>query len=91
MGGAFIGVADDWTALYWNPAGLSQLNEKGVAFSLEYLQVMAHDSSGLANPIPPLTPANVLRGDTFVQLGGEPMQFNRLGFAGFFNELFVLR
>lgn len=25
MGGAFIGVADDYTALYWNPAGLSQI------------------------------------------------------------------
>lgn len=78
MGGAFIGVADDWTALYWNPAGLSQLNGSGLAFSLEYLQVMAHDSSGLANPVPPLTSANILRGDAFVQLGGEPMQFNAL-------------
>lgn len=25
MGGAFIGVSDDYTALYWNPAGLSQI------------------------------------------------------------------
>jgi long-subunit fatty acid transport protein len=25
MGGAFIGVADDYTALHWNPAGLSQI------------------------------------------------------------------
>ena len=24
MGGAFIGTADDWTAIYWNPAGLTQ-------------------------------------------------------------------
>ena len=27
MGGAFIGVADDATAISWNPAGLSQLDE----------------------------------------------------------------
>ncbi len=26
MGGAFIGVADDATAVYWNPAGLAMLN-----------------------------------------------------------------
>ncbi|MEA1927745.1 MAG: hypothetical protein U9N73_06025 [Candidatus Auribacterota bacterium] len=30
MGGAYIGLADDWTASYWNPAGLSQLEGSGV-------------------------------------------------------------
>ncbi len=28
MGGAFVGVADDATAGYWNPAGLSQITRK---------------------------------------------------------------
>ncbi len=28
MGGAFVGVADDVTACFWNPSGLSQLNQK---------------------------------------------------------------
>jgi long-chain fatty acid transport protein len=27
MGGAFRGLADDWSAAYWNPAGLAQLEE----------------------------------------------------------------
>ena len=27
MGGAFRGLADDWSAAYWNPAGLTQLEE----------------------------------------------------------------
>ena len=27
MGGAFVAVADDTTAVYWNPAGLAQLND----------------------------------------------------------------
>lgn len=27
MGGAFRAVADDWSAAYWNPAGLTQLEE----------------------------------------------------------------
>ena len=28
LGGAFVGVADDATACFWNPAGLAQLNRK---------------------------------------------------------------
>ena len=27
MGGAFLGIADDLTALYWNPAGLAQIRK----------------------------------------------------------------
>lgn len=34
MGGAFTAVADDGTALYWNPAGLAQLEER--EFSATY-------------------------------------------------------
>ncbi len=32
MGGAFVGVADDVTASFWNPAGLAQLNRKELSF-----------------------------------------------------------
>lgn len=28
MGGAFVGLADDWTATFWNPAGLAQMQGK---------------------------------------------------------------
>ena len=31
MGGAFVGVADDFTAMYWNPAGLAQMQRREVA------------------------------------------------------------
>ena len=31
MGGAYAGVADDPSAVYWNPAGLNQLNEKSIS------------------------------------------------------------
>jgi len=31
MGSAFVAVADDWTALYWNPAGIASLGN-GVMF-----------------------------------------------------------
>ena len=30
MGGAFIGVADDFTAVFWNPAGLAQIQHREV-------------------------------------------------------------
>ena len=32
MGNAFVGIADDITALYWNPAGLAQLKSSEVFF-----------------------------------------------------------
>lgn len=37
MGGAFIGVADDSTALYWNPAGLAQIK------SIEFFGGLSHE------------------------------------------------
>jgi long-subunit fatty acid transport protein len=30
LGGAFVGVADDFTAVYWNPAGLAQIRHREV-------------------------------------------------------------
>lgn len=33
MGGAFVGVADDVSALYWNPAGIATLQENSFMFS----------------------------------------------------------
>jgi long-chain fatty acid transport protein len=32
MGGAFRGLADNWSAAYWNPAGLAQLSQTEVNF-----------------------------------------------------------
>ena len=31
MGGAFAGLADDFTAVYWNPAGLAQMQQREVS------------------------------------------------------------
>ena len=31
MGGAFIGLADDYSAIYWNPAGMSQITNPQLA------------------------------------------------------------
>lgn len=32
MGGAFIGLADDYSAVFWNPAGLAQLKGRTLSF-----------------------------------------------------------
>lgn len=32
MGGAFVGLADDFSTLYWNPAGIAQFNTKYFGF-----------------------------------------------------------
>lgn len=32
MGGAFVGLADDFSAVFWNPAGLANINQKYIAF-----------------------------------------------------------
>jgi long-chain fatty acid transport protein len=32
MGGAFVGLADDFTAVFWNPAGAAQFDKKYVGF-----------------------------------------------------------
>lgn len=32
MGGAFVGLADDFSALYWNPAGIAQFKSKYFGF-----------------------------------------------------------
>jgi long-chain fatty acid transport protein len=34
MGGAFVGLADDYSAVFWNPAGLTQMKETNIAIFL---------------------------------------------------------
>jgi len=51
MGGAYTAVADDATALYWNPAGIAGIQKKEFsAMHSEYLAGMGFDSLGLAVP-----------------------------------------
>lgn len=89
MGGAFIGLADDWSAVIWNPAGLAQLENKGFGFSLDYVPSEASDGNSVANPTiiflaPPNPPINNMKpeqGDIFFQLpqftGTEPNPFDK--------------
>ena len=38
MGNAFVGLANDYSAIYWNPAGLTQLESSEIDGSLYHLK-----------------------------------------------------
>ena len=37
MGGAFVGLANDYTAIYWNPAGLAGQNSGVMLFATDII------------------------------------------------------
>jgi hypothetical protein len=53
MGGAFTGLADDETSLYYNPSGITSLS--GNRYLLEYLNYFEDMQSGLVGYIHPLS------------------------------------
>ncbi|MCP4582160.1 MAG: hypothetical protein GY839_11130 [candidate division Zixibacteria bacterium] len=61
MGGAFRGLADNWSAAYWNPAGLAQLSQSEFNFM------------GIAiNPVPQYTPEFRYSGYEVGYINGSP-------------------
>lgn len=77
IGGAFIGLADDSTATYWNPAGLAQLRGKGIEFDLERDSVDYGDNNSIRNLDPSL--ASLERNDVFLRwIPTEPDRFNKV-------------
>lgn len=65
MGGAFVAVANDSSAVFWNPAGLALAGPVGATIEWVHLQ------SG--NPRGPLTPGPARRSGSLVSLGTWPM------------------
>jgi hypothetical protein len=52
MGGAFVGLADDATAIYWNPAGLASVSSTELSFMhLAWLQDVYYEYFAVAQPI----------------------------------------
>ena len=52
MGGAFTGISDDSTAVYWNPAGLNQLAGGSVALMhAAWFEEISYDWFSFAEPI----------------------------------------
>lgn len=50
MGGAFVGVADDATAVHWNPAGLATSDPIGMTFGWDRFQFGNPEASVAAGP-----------------------------------------
>lgn len=52
LGGAFVSVANDVTALHWNPAGIAQVNEMQlVLIHSNWIADLKHDYLGVAVPL----------------------------------------
>jgi long-chain fatty acid transport protein len=80
MGGAYIGLADDWTAAYWNPAGLAQLEGSGVGADFLSTHPTLRGSDSFANlpPTPQTYEKYKFTKDMFINYSGmEPDQFDR--------------
>ena len=67
MGGAFVSVADDATAMYWNPAGLANLRRNEAIFS--YNNWIADISFNYAGIVLPLNWATIGANATFLTMG----------------------
>lgn len=79
MGGAFIGLADDWSAVYWNPAGLTQLEKQEFGFEFDSPHPTLKDGNSISNKLitdPTLDIKYQL--DTFINYTGfEPARFDK--------------
>ncbi len=88
MGGAFIGVADDWTAPYWNPAGLIQCEGNGLGVELVLPKIKIVDGNSIANR--DTADMRVEQGDIFTRIYPvEPTRFEETEVTGFFYQPFV--
>jgi len=55
MGGAYVAMAEDVSALYWNPAGLARMKQTEAIFErIEWLAGISFNYLGVAVPIPRL-------------------------------------
>ncbi len=81
MGGAAIGLADDWSAVYWNPAGLAFLKGSGVTFEFQSLWSQQRSSISLRNISAP--PPDYLAGDFVKFEQSEPDRFDNKTLSAF--------
>jgi hypothetical protein len=73
MGGAFVAVADDASAAFWNPAGLTQLKRNQIFFSADYPAEFSSAGLAFKPPLEALENYALTVGLSFV---------NRLSFVG---------
>jgi len=54
MGGAFVAVANDASALYWNPAGITQIEQNQISFAhTEWVLDIQHEYLGYVHKLSP--------------------------------------
>lgn len=71
MGGAFIGVAGDAQAVFWNPAGLANIENKDLSFShLSWIAEINHESFAYAQNFRDIGVFAL----SFIMLGTEDME-----------------
>jgi len=78
MGGAFVSLADDASAPYWNPAGLVQLEQREVMLmgASQFGGVVNHQVGALVAPLRTTTTRAAL-GITFIRLGVDDIRVTK--------------
>ncbi len=80
MGTAAIGLADDWTAIYFNPAGLAFLEDSGWGYDFQLIGVSQSASHSIENTDILRSDFNALKGHLFkfpLTANDEPDYFNQ--------------
>ena len=85
MGGAYSAVADDYSASYWNPAGLAQIRRREVWLSVSYLNlnndfslngnsITATSNTTKFNSVGLVYPVATFKGSLVVALGYQQLK-----------------
>ena len=79
MGSAFVGLADDGTAAYWNPAGLAtlRLREATAMHAEQFGSIVKYDFLSYAMPIGDPGKARQSLGFSFIRLGVDDIPDTR--------------
>ncbi|MFW6159817.1 MAG: OmpP1/FadL family transporter [Acidobacteriota bacterium] len=62
MGGAFVGLADDYSAIYWNPAGAAFFSSK--VFGVSGLDILPSSTYEMSIPVPGVGPLTIVDAKT---------------------------
>jgi hypothetical protein len=78
MGGAFVSIADDATATYWNPAGLVQLESREAMgmHASQFGGVVGHDVLGVVAPLKSASGRSAL-GLTLIRLAVDDIKITK--------------
>ena len=79
MGSAFVGLADDGTAAYWNPAGLATLQsrEATAMHAEQFGSIVKYDFASFAMPIGDPGKSHQSLGFSFIRLGVDDIPDTR--------------